>query len=159
MTTDAQQLLQSHAAPPLADAGSAGSASAPLAYAVRAPRPGKGGWPSAVHSWPYGSLGKGAGSGVVPSLGLSWGGTPNARLLLTKSRRPAGFRSTTARGAATPKPLAGLGLVPSALSEFSVGAGGGLSSKRYLYVLNSPSVPMHGCEYALTSGGVTGIGE
>jgi hypothetical protein len=49
--------------------------------------------------------------------------------------------------------------VPSALSEFSVGAGGGLSSKRYLYVLNSPSVPMHGCEYALTSGGVTGIGE
>jgi hypothetical protein len=157
MTTDAQQLLQSHPAPPLADAGSAGSASAPLAYAVRAPRPGKGGWPSAVHSWPYGSLGKGAGSGVVPSLGLSWGGTANARLLLTKSRRPAGF--TTARGAATPKPLAGLGLVPSALSEFSVGAGGGLSSKRYLYVLNSPSVPMHGCEYALTSGGVTGIGE
>ena len=51
-------------------------------------------------------------------------------------------------------------MVPSVLSELSIAAGGGgVSSKRYLYVLNSPTVPMHGCEYALTSGGVTGIGK
>jgi hypothetical protein len=157
MTTDAQELLQVQPTPPMADVGSHGTTSLPQVYAIRAPRPGKGGWPSAVHSWPYGSLGKGAGVGSVPSLGLSWGGTANTRVLLTKSRRPAGF--TTARGAAAPKPLAGLEVFPSILSEFSVSSGGSLSSKRYLYVLNSSTVPMHGCEYALTSGGVTGIGE
>eukprot|EP01043_Picozoa_sp_COSAG02_P035752 COSAG02_NODE_2579_length_8493_cov_28.456040_10_plen_440_part_00 len=157
MTTDAQELLQVQPIPPMADVGSHGSTSLPPLYDIRAPRPGEGGWPSAAHSWPYGSLGKGAGVGAVPSLGLSWGGTANTRLLLTKSRRPAGF--TTARGAAAPKPLAGLEMFPSTLSEFSVGSGGSLSSKRYLYVLNSSTVPMHGCEYALTSGGVTGIGE
>lgn len=157
MTTDAQELLQLQPAPPLGDVSSRSSTGIPPVYAICAPRPGKGGWPSTVHSWPYGSLGKGAGAGSVPSLGLSWGGTANTRLLLTKSRRPAGF--TTARGAAAPKPLAGLEMVPSILSEFSVGSAGSLSSKRYLYVLNSSTVPMHGCEYALTSGGVTGIGE
>lgn len=158
MTTDAQELLQAQPIPPLADVSSdVGSTSVPTSYAMYAPRPGVGGWPSAAHSWPYGSLGKGAGGGAVPSLGLSWGGTANTRLLLTKSRRPAGF--TTAQGAAAPKPLAGIQVAPSVLSEFSIDSGGGLSSKRYLYVLNSPNVPMHGCEYALTSGGVTGIGK
>jgi RecA/RadA recombinase len=150
MTTDAQDLLQAQPVPLLhGDGGS-------VPYAMRGARPGIGGWPSAAHSWPYGSLGKGAGAGAVPSLGLSWGSTANTRLLLTKARRPAGF--TAAPGAAAPTPLGGI--APSILSEFSVGgAGGGVSSKRYIHVLNSPTAPMHGCEYALTSGGVTGIGQ
>ena len=114
------------------------SSSSGALFAPHAPRPGMGGWPSSAHCWPYGTMGKGAGTGAVPSLGLAWSSTPNTRVLLTKARRPFGF--IAAPGTGDEK-------------------GSGTTSRRFLQVLNSPTAARHGCEYALTASGVTGIAD